>query len=168
MKKILLSLLVSLCISACGFHLKGAVDIPTWLENVYIVNDLANKELAEMLSAQLNGYKIKVAQTPNEANYWIIIDSSTLSQNIISIGSSTNPRQYQLSLVTQFTLQTNNGVPVNTPQKIFSSRQFTSNNDRILGSNEEESLLHQEMQRDTVEQIINRLSKMSRTPKKIN
>ncbi|MDF1928913.1 hypothetical protein PGH45_00900 [Legionella pneumophila] len=39
------------------------------------------------------------------------------------------------------------------------SRQLTVNNDRILGSNEEQALLVSEMRRDAAIQIINRLNR---------
>jgi LPS-assembly lipoprotein len=147
-------------LSACGFHLRGMIDIPTWLEAVSVVNESDNRDLVNLLSAQLEGYKIKVNEDPTKSNYWIIINNSILNQQIISIGSSTTPRQYQLTLETHFTLKSRDGRIIKPTQTVTSSRQFTSNNDRILGSNEEEALLVKEMRQDTVGQIINRLSKM--------
>ena len=136
------------------------IDIPTWLEAVSVVNESDNRDLVNLLSAQLEGYKIKVNEDPTKSNYWIIINNSILNQQIISIGSSTTPRQYQLTLETHFTLKSRDGRIIKPTQTVTSSRQFTSNNDRILGSNEEEALLVKEMRQDTVGQIINRLSKM--------
>lgn len=150
-------LAVFLC--ACGFHLRGMVDIPTWLEQVSVIAKEDNKELVNLLESQLDGYKIKVVDDPSQAKYWIIINYSTVKQQIISIGASTNPRQYQLIMTTNFSLKTRDGKVIKAPRNVFVSRQFTSNNDRILGSNEEEAILINEMRQDTVVQIINRLSK---------
>jgi LPS-assembly lipoprotein len=93
------------------------------------------------------------------AKYWLSIDFITLSQQIISIGASTNPRQYQLLMTVGFSLKTSKGEIIKPPRKVFVTRQFTANNDRVLGSNEEEALLINEMHHDAVVQIINRLSR---------
>ncbi|RUR09597.1 hypothetical protein ELY15_09075 [Legionella sp. km772] len=150
-------LAVFLC--ACGFHLRGMIDVPTWLEQVSVIAKEEQKELADLLKAQLDSYKIKVIDDPSQAKYWIIINYSTVKQQIISIGASTNPRQYQLLMTTNFSLKARDGQIIKAARNVVVSRQFTSNNDRILGSNEEEAILINEMRQDTVVQIINRLSK---------
>ena len=159
MKKYFIPLILILCLSACGFHLRGLIDVPEWLNNVSIISKDGNKELASILKSQLEGYKIKVNPDPIRANYWLIINKSNLQQQIISIGASTNPRQYQLILTIEFMLQTSKGQLIKAPRLISVSRQLTVNNDRILGSNDEERVLVSEMRKDAVIQIINRLSR---------
>lgn len=156
--KYLFPLFIALLLSACGFHLRGMIDIPAWLERVAIISKEGNKELVELLQAQLEGYKIHVTEDLTQAKYWLVINYVTVNQQIISIGASTNPRQYQLMLTAEFLLKTPNGVLVKPARKIFITRQFTVNNDRILGSNEEEAMLINEMRQEAAVQIINRLS----------
>ncbi len=157
--KYLASLILIWLLTGCGFHLRGAIDIPEWLDNVSIISRDVNKELVSILKSQLEGYKIDVNSDPSLAKYWLIINSSSLQQQIVSIGASTNPRQYQLILTIEFMLQTPKGQIIKTPRKVNVSRQLTVNNDRILGSNEEQALLVSEMRRDAAIQIINRLNR---------
>lgn len=152
-------LVLALLLSACGFHLRGALDIPQWLNNVAIVSKDGNKELVSLLKSQLEGYKVDVNPDPATAQYWLIINQVNLHQQIISIGASTNPRQYQLIMTIEFMLQTNKGQVIQPAKVITVTRQLTVNNDRILGSNEEEAILISEMRHDAVIQIINRLSR---------
>lgn len=159
MKKNAISLLLVLLLTACGFHLRGIADIPEWLNNVAIINDADDKQLAVLLEAQLEGYKIEVNKDPDQAKYWLILLDSAIKQQIISIGASTNPRQYQLILTVRFELKARNGQVIKPTKQILITRQLTVNNDRILGSNEEESILINEMRQDAVIQIINRLSR---------
>lgn len=159
MKKCLPLLLLICLLSACGFHLRGMVDIPQWLNNVAIISHDDSKELVSLLKSQLEGYKIDVRPDPAQANYWLVINSSSLQQQIVSVGASTNPRQYQLILTIEFMLQTVKGQIIQAPRQVIVSRQLTVNNDRILGSNEEETILISEMRHDAVIQIINRLSR---------
>lgn len=160
MKKQFMPLILALCLTACGFHLRGMIDVPEWLTNVSIISKEGNnKELISILSAQLDGYKIKVNPDPALAQYWLIINRTTYQQQISSIGASTNPRQYQLFLTVEFMLQTRKGQVIKSPEHVVITRQLTVNNNRILGSNEEESVLISEMRHDAVIQIINRLSR---------
>lgn len=158
MKKII-PFILALCLCACGFHLRGMIDVPTWLESVAIIAKDDNKQLVNLLEAQLDAYKINVVDDPIRAKYWIQINYSNVQQQIISIGASTTPRQYQLIMTTNFSLITKKGEVIQPARTISVSRQFTSNNDRILGSNDEQLILINEMRQDTVVQIINRLSK---------
>lgn len=160
MKKIF-PLIISLMLCACGFHLRGMIDIPKWLNNVAIVSQDGDKQLTAKLESMLEGYHIRVNPEPASAAYWLVITHSSVQQQIVSIGASTNPRQYQLVFTVEFMLQTGKGKIVQPLKRIAVSRQLTVNNDRILGSNEEESVLVSEMRQDVVIQIMNRLSKIS-------
>lgn len=159
MKKRVFPLILALLLSACGFHLRGLIDVPEWLNNVSIISKDGNKELVSILKSQLEGYKVEVNPEPALAKYWLIINKTTFQQQIVSVGASTNPRQYQLILTIEFMLQTSKGQIIKAPRLIAVSRQLTVNNDRILGSNEEETVLISEMRKEAVIQIINRLSR---------
>jgi LPS-assembly lipoprotein len=155
-----LALLLPVLLTACGFHLRGINDLPEWLDNVAIISkDDSNRELVSKLKSLLEGYKIDVNPDTARAKYWLIIHDSGIQQQIISVGASTNPRQYQLIMVTQFSLQTPKGQVLKPPRRVSVSRQLTVNNDRILGSNDEENILVSEMRQDTVIQIVNRLNR---------
>lgn len=154
-----LPLLLALLLSACGFHLRGVIDIPKWLNNVAVISKDGNKDLVSKLKTQLEGYKIDVNPDPALAKYWLIINRSTINQQIVSIGASTNPRQYQLIMTTEFMLQTPKGQIIKAPSLVSVTRQLTVNNDRILGSNQEQAILIGEMNQDTVVQIINKISR---------
>jgi LPS-assembly lipoprotein len=158
MKKLIIPLMLVLLLSACGFHLRGMIDIPKWLNNVALITENDDKLFLSLLKAQLEGYSIQVNPDPGQAQYWLIINQIDLQQQIVSVGASTNPRQYILTLAVEFMLQTRKGEVIKPARKIIVSRQLTVNNDRILGSNDEERILVGEMKRDAVMQMINLLS----------
>ncbi|MDR3441407.1 MAG: LPS assembly lipoprotein LptE [Legionella sp.] len=158
MKKLIIPLMLVLLLSACGFHLRGMIDVPKWLNNVAFITKNDDKQFLSLLKAQLEGYSIQVNPDPGLAQYWLIINQIDLQQQIVSVGASTNPRQYILTLTVEFMLQTRKGEVIKPTRKIIVSRQLTVNNDRILGSNDEERILVGEMKRDAVMQMINLLS----------
>jgi len=159
MKK-LISLAIILCIiTGCGFRLRGAADIPKWLNHVAVISQNGNFELVAVLKSRLDSYGIEVTDDPIRANFLLIIESSDYQTKIISVGASTNPRQYQMILTTAYQLQDRKGKIIKTPGIAVVTRQLTMNNDRILGSTDEETTLLREMRQDTVTQIFNKISR---------
>lgn len=158
MRRWIILLSCSLLLSACGFHLRGMIDIPKWLNNVAVVMQQDDKQFASILKAHLDRYHIRVNPDPAQAKYWLIINRVSRQEQIISVGASTNPRQYSLILTVEFMLQTRKGDMIKSPRTIYVTRQLTVNNDRILGSNYEENLFISEMKQDAVIQIMNQLS----------
>ncbi|MFI4918275.1 MAG: LPS assembly lipoprotein LptE [Legionellales bacterium] len=156
-KRFIPLLLISLLLSACGFHLRGMIDVPKWLTNVAISSKSNDLEFVSMLKSTLEGYHIEVNPEPALAHYWLIINHVTYQRQIVSVGASTNPRQYQLTLSVGYMLQTRKGQIIKASRQVSVSRQLTVNNDRILGSNDEETILINEMRQEAVVQLINRL-----------
>lgn len=150
--------LLALALSSCGFHLRGMVELPKWFHQVAVVSNDSNHELVNLLKSRLDSYHVEVNDNPTKADYTILIQNSLYEVKIISIGASTNPRQYQLKLTTQYQIQNRKGALLLPQRSIIATRQLTVNNDRILGSNDEETTLQREMRQDTVTQIMTTLS----------
>ena len=164
MLKALSLLLCSLLLTACGFHLRGMIDLPAWLNNVAIRGDAAKVEFSSLTKSYLEGYHVRVNPDPTTADYWLIISNFNYQQQIVSIGASTNSRQYQLILRVDFLLQDRQGHMISPLRRVVVTRQLTVNNDRILGSNaEEHSFLH-EMRQEAVTQMVTILCKSKHRP----
>lgn len=161
LRQVILLLFVMSVVTGCGFHLRGMIDVPRWLNNVAVIVEQGHRDLAPLLKDQLQSYNIYVNPDSETAAVWLIIESDNIQQNITSISSSTTPRQYQLIYTVYFKLQKAQGKEIYPSNQVVVSRQITINSDRILGSTEEEELLKSEMRREAVIQILNRLSKVT-------
>lgn len=159
MKRLVLPLLMLLCLTACGFHLRGMVNAPSWLQNVAILSHDKDQELVSQLRIRLESYKIHVNPDPAMASYWLNIKYVQFEDQVVGIGSSTNSRQYQMILKIGYLLQDKKGQIIQPERMVQVTRQFTENNNRILGSKDEQGILIREMRREAADQIINRLSK---------
>lgn len=148
---------ILLLLTSCGFHLRGIVNMPPWLNNVAIIIEQAHRDLCPQLKEQLESYKVYTTD-PAQAQYWLIIEHDQFQQEITSISSSTTPRQYQLIYKVWFKLCEKQGKEIIPLGKATVIRQATINGDRILGSNDEEAIIKAEMIREAVIQIINRLN----------
>ena len=152
--------LVTLLCASCGFHLRGDLDLPKKLDHIAVIVHDAHHEIAPLIVEQLRAYHRDIIEDPAVAKYWLIIEKDSLVQNITGISSSTTPRQYELIYTVEFKFQSALADDIATPQKIFVTRAFTVNSDRILGSNDEQAHLAQEMRQNAAIMILDRLGKM--------
>lgn len=148
-----------LSLTGCGFHLRGIETLPSWFNNVAIISAPQNKPLVMILKHQLDAYNVHVVEDPSCANYWLHIKSATFKKSVISISSSTTPRQYLLVYTIVYDLEKAQGKVIKENTTIEVTRQITINSDRILGSNAEETITKNEMRRDAAFQILHRISK---------
>ena len=153
-----IALCFSLMLSSCGFHLRGSIDMPRWFNHVSVIVEHAHQNLSSFLVENLLSYNLSIEPSPSSAQYWLIILQDNLQQQITSVSSSTTPRQYELTYTVHFKLMKAKGRELISPSVVSVTRQATINSDRILGSNQEEELLVNEMRREAATQIINRVS----------
>jgi LPS-assembly lipoprotein len=146
-------------LSACGFRLRGYVEMPPWLDHVAIVVQDANRDLEVRLKNQLQAYGRHIVTDPTQADYMLILEKDNLQQKINSVAASTTPRQYQLIYTVRYSLIKRDGTPVVTSRLVAVTRQLTVNNDRILGSDSEELIIISAMRQEAVMQIINRMGR---------
>lgn len=157
--KLLFALCLFLLASGCGFHLRGLMDIPRWLDQVAIINQGTHHDLDTLIKEQLQANHVKVCADPALAKYWLILESDSYKQQITSISSSTTPRQYQLLYSVLFKLKEVRGKDIIPSGKVVVNRQITLNSNRILGSDSEEALIQKEMRQSAATKILTQLSR---------
>ena len=142
-------------LNACGFHLRGYGEFPTWLKpKVAIILEDDAHDWETYFRPLLAAGDIKVTSDPTQAPFWLIIEKEKLDQNISSVSSSSTPRQYQLRYHVKFRLETNRGKTLIPSRSVVVNRPLTINNERILGSRSEAEKLKLEMKHDAAVQII--------------
>ncbi|MCE3045004.1 LPS assembly lipoprotein LptE [Legionella sp. 16cNR16C] len=146
-------------LAGCGFKLRGTYEIPSWFNNVALINQGAQPDLHLQLKDQLQSYGIRVLPSAKGSSFMLILEKDTIQEQITSVGASTTPRQYQLIYTAVYSLIKTNGEPLLSSNQVTVTRQLTVNNNRILGSNAEETLIYSEMRRDAAMQIMNRINR---------
>ena len=145
-------------ISGCGFHLRGIQNKPRWLNTVAIINQTPDSYIEKSLRVVLDAYKIAVTENHTQADAWIILKGAGYTQTISSVGSGSNPRQYLLIYFIDYSIQKPNGDLIQNHTHLTVSRQLTINNNRVLGSDQEASLLIAEMRQEVIIKLLNRLN----------
>lgn len=139
-------------LNACGFHLRGKLDLPASLKSMYLSTQI-NDPFMQQLRHRINDYGIVLTNNAKSAFTQLTIINLSHHSSVSGISSSTNTRQYTLTYQLTFSFTIDNKL-ILSKQSIYSSRTLTVDANRILGSDDEEITLKQEMQQDILRQLM--------------
>lgn len=149
-----LLILLTLTMSACGFHLKGrlpstALPVATW----YVADSALQKSLASVLHQNQASVSSQIA----DANAEIRIISYNTKKDIYTITRGAKLNEYLLSMRVVAQVYRNDkawGAPITAKVE----RVLPYSDSLILGKAYEEDTVWQEMQQDAAEQLIRQVS----------
>lgn len=168
-----------LLLSACGFHLRGAVKMPEGLGDVQVVATDPYSQLANALSLALtrNGVPATVEVVKPDASGQTRTDSGAdtphATLNIVyerwgdrasAVDEFGRAQEFTLRYATAFTLKRADGTIVVPQQSIELARDYVSVPTDSSGTLGERELLVREMQREMVAAIMRRLETVGNAP----
>ena len=151
-----LALTAAAALGGCGFRLRGPqpMDFATLHVNVS-----AQTELGAQLRrpVAVSGSTVVVEEeAAAEARLQIL--GNARSREILSLTGAGKVREYQLHQNLQVQLLDKAGKPLIPPTTLSARREYTFDEDAVLGKQQEEELLYRDMQQDLVQQMMRRLA----------
>jgi LPS-assembly lipoprotein len=140
----------------CGFRLRGPqpMDFATLHVNVSAQSELG-AQLRRLVG--VSGSTVVVEdEAAAEARLQIL--GNARSREILSLTGAGKVREYQLNQNLQFQLLDKAGQPLIPPTTLSARREYTFDEDAVLGKQQEEELLYRDMQQDLVQQMMRRLA----------
>ncbi len=155
----LILLLISLAtgLAACGFKLRNARDLPPGLQTMYLQEEEPYGRFASTLQATLRAAGVNLLNSPSSA-ITLHLTKPNLAYNAATIGTSNQSRVYNVVLSVTFSLTNPQGDVLVAPANLKTTRFLTLNANQLIESNNQLSLLEQDMQHDLISQLFNRLS----------
>lgn len=154
----LLFLTLSLCLTSCGFHLRGYAPLSPALQQMYIAAPTPYTKFYSLLMQSLEDRGIKPATIATENNFILRILDEQYNRVDGSVSAATNTRDYILYYSIRYEIVSPTGIKVIAPQNITVTRTLTVNIDAMLASNYEEETIKDEMQLDIIYQLLTRLA----------
>ena len=144
-------LLLLLQLTACGFQLRGAFELPAALSSVYI-DSRSSTPLLQDLKLILKTNGSSVVDDATAATSTIKIEKEESLQRVISVDSSGRAREYELSYKITFSVSAAiNGehqkVMIEN-KKLELIRDYVYDSEAVLGKSREKNILLRDMQRD--------------------
>jgi LPS-assembly lipoprotein len=150
-------------ISACGFSLRGQMDIADSVEPVYISgNDNSQLAIEVRNLFQLND--VSLTNKATEANYKLVLLKQSRDRRTLSIGANANAVEYQLIETAVFAIEDSQNKVVLAPKTLSERRIMRNDPDQVVSKGEEEAKLRREMQQNLAAKIVRQFATISRNP----
>lgn len=161
-KGVYLLLLAVGLLSACGFHLRGTgqYQISPAFTTLRVMVEGNQQQNDPLLVAMKNALRsqtdVKVEDTP--AAPLLLLFSEKIDNQVLSVSSTGMAAQYLLRYEVSFRLVGKGNKPLSEPETVRLQRDYSFDRLNVLAMEREQADLQREMQRDAVQQILQRLS----------
>ena len=147
-------LIAALLTSACGYHLRGAYDLPSGMKNIFLQG--GSSLLREQLNDALKSSSGQLIATPEKAGIVLRIFEDEIERRVLSLSERGRSNEIELAGHLEFELlEANNGVLV-AREPIEFRREYFNDQQDVIAKDNEETVIRKEMYQQVVRTIINR------------
>jgi len=151
----LLAITAALLLTACGFQLRGAANLP--FKTIYL--DFApNSTVGVELRRNIRASGGEVVGQADQADVVLKVLADNRDRQVLTLNTNGRVREYALFQRFTFTVTDPKGGVVIPPTAVVLRRVITYDENQELAKQAEEALLYRDMQSDLVQQILRRLS----------
>lgn len=142
--------------AGCGFHLRGAVEIPPELNPLYI-QAAPGSPVRRAIEDQFTGSAVQLAVGPGPAKLILRILGEDRFTRVAAVDSSGKVLAYELHYFVRFDAVAADGRELVPPQTLELVRTFDNPDVEVLGKQLEEELIFQDFATDAADRILMRL-----------
>jgi LPS-assembly lipoprotein len=145
-------LIIFFFLTACGYQLRGAVELPEGMENLYLEN--ASGQLRDEIRKALKFSKGKLVSSPKEAGIVIKILKEEMRTRVLSLSATGKANQFELLYNLIFSIYDPSGKLLLGNQRVQSQRSYFNDQEEVLAQTNEEQLIRNEMYSQAVRSIV--------------
>ena len=149
-------------LSACGFHLRGQVQLAPQLSKVYIEGGSPYDPLVRDLTRALTGAGATVVEDPQSATAVLQILNNSGDRRVLSVRSTGKVQEYELYQTFTFRVRDAAGRELLAAQPLELTREYLFDVNDVLSTSNEEEALRRDMRRDLVRLAMLRLEALGR------
>jgi LPS-assembly lipoprotein len=154
-------------LSSCGFHLRGTgkVEFPPMLSTLRVMIESSQQQNDPLLAAMKNALRTQTdvqIEDSGDAPLLVLYGEHSDSQ-VLSVSSTGKADEYLLKYEVSFRLTGKDDKALTESQTVRLQRDHAFDRLNVLAKEREEQELRGEMQRDAVQQILRRLSRVTLT-----
>ena len=145
-----------LTLSACGFHLRQAPQLPTEMQRLYIATSGQASGLVRELARDFGSVDTHIVMDPNAATATLTILQAQQSSRVLSVNNLGQPLEYEVAYEVQFSLSSNGGTRI-LPQDLTLTRNYTYSISNAVANQEQANVLYKALDRDMAQLIVFRI-----------
>lgn len=155
MIRLMVAMMLLGSLAACGFALRGSVDLPG-LEPLYVQNFENGTPIQREVLRVLVDNKIELANELAAGGYNLLVGNENSSERALSVNANARAGEYEISMSVQFQLR-RGADAVMDPQTPAISKVYLADPENAIAKNEEAEIIRTEMRRELGQLILRRL-----------
>lgn len=148
-------LALSVLLGGCGYHLRGAVDLPKGLNRIYL--DGASMTLREQFRRTLRASSGELANSAESAEVVIKIADERSEQRALSLSSRGRSNELELSYHLFYSVFKADQTLLLDSQPVDIKRQYFNNQQDIVAKDNEQQIIRSEMLQQAVRMMADRI-----------
>ena len=155
---LLVVLMLSMLLAACGFHMRGKNNFALPFDRLYVKSTNDYAPFINELKIAIRANNVQITDTPEQAQLTLQIVSEVTDKQILSLSAAGTVLEY--SLLYRISLRAYNQKQQDwlAPQEITLRRSYSYDSTQVIPKQQEEALLYQDMRGDAVQQVLRRLN----------
>lgn len=154
--RIFTSLVIILALSACGFQLRGAFQVPEVLGSVHLSSENPGSPILNSVRRSMLSSGVQLVDTDQQAPYTLHLSRERSEKRSISVDSLAAAAEFQLRQFVSYELRSRRGELLVGPHELIVERNFQNDINNVVGKRDEERLIREEMQVLLASQIMRR------------
>ena len=155
---IILALMLTL--SACGFHLRGTVSLPSRFKQIQLVTKAGFSPFFTTLTRRLQQRGVSLVGSDDSRYVLSILNVSESDQMSARLGGA-EAGSYNYTRTVRFSLTDDKASVLITPTDITVSKTYTTNVTQQLIANQKKAVLSKEMDQELADQILLKLTDLT-------
>jgi len=158
-RSILLFCVLAAVLTACGFKLRGAFDLPAELQKIYVVGGQSG-ELRQDLNDML-AYSAEVVKHKADADAVLTINKEELDTRTLSVDSRGKVRESEIEYSVIYSLVLTDGRILLDKEGLLLTRDFIDDENDVIGRSNESQVIKRDLKRDAAQQILRRVQALN-------
>jgi LPS-assembly lipoprotein len=145
---------MALLLNACGYHLRGAFELPTGLKSIYL--DGGSAQLQEQFKKAMELSSVPLASSADKAGIVIRISDEVSQRRVLSLASSGAANDFELDYRLNYEISDAKENVLLAQQPVEIRREYYNDQTAVIAKEAEELLIRNEMYLQAVRTMISR------------
>jgi LPS-assembly lipoprotein len=153
--RIMLSVIViATLLTACGYHLRGAYDLPKGMKTIFLQG--GSPIFKDQLNAALESSSGRLVDSPEKAEIVLRVIRDGIDRRALSLSERGRSNEIELAGHLEYELFDSKNKVLVAHEPIDFRRQYFNDQQDVIAKDNEETVIRKEMYQQVVRTIINR------------
>jgi LPS-assembly lipoprotein len=145
---------IALLLSACSYHLRGTLELPANMRNVYVEG--GSPALLDQFRQAIKSSSAKLATSRTGAGLVVKIFNEEFNRRVLSLSSRGKSNEFELYYRLDYELANASDKPLMERQSLEIRREYYNDQQFVIAKDNEEAVIQNEMYQQAVQNIVNR------------